>query len=78
MPVPKHTWRSELRKLIEQKWAVGETFSSDDVYEFERHFQQLYPSNHHVRNKLQQMMQQVRDEGLVEFIDNDGSYRRIS
>jgi type II restriction enzyme len=78
MSVPQRTWRSELRKLVEQKFKVDQTFSLDEVYSFDEHFHRLYPSNAHVRDKLRQIMQQLRDEGLVEFIDDWGNYRRIS
>lgn len=74
----RRTWKSELRKLVEQKWKVGQSFSLDEVYSFDSHFHRLYPSNSHVRDKLRQIMQQLRDEGTVEFIDNYGVYRRIS
>lgn len=78
MAVPRRTWKSELRKLIEQKWTVGQAFSLDEVYAFAAHFEHLYPSNSHIQDKLRQVVQQLRDEGLVEFIDDGGSYRRIS
>jgi type II restriction enzyme len=78
MSVLRRTWRSELRKLVEQNWKVGQTFSLDEVYSLAAHFRRLYPSNKHVREKLRQIMQQLRDEGLVEFIDDWGNSRRIS
>ena len=38
--------------------------------------QKHYPENHHVRAKLRQQLQRLRDLGLVEFL-GDGSYQRL-
>jgi hypothetical protein len=78
MPVSRRTWKSELWKLIEKKWTVGQTFSLPEIYRFAPRFERLYPSNAHVPNHLRHVMQQLRKDGLVEFIDYNGSYRRIS
>ena len=70
------TWQSELTQIIQRTWGIGEAFVIDDIYQFEGHFRRLYPGNHFVRQKLQQMMQSLRDEGIVGFVDYEGSYRR--
>lgn len=36
-----------------------------------------YPENKHVRAKLRQQLQRLRDLGLVEFVDDKGEYRRL-
>jgi glutathione S-transferase len=78
MPVPRRSWDSELKKLVEQNWKVGQTFTLADIYLFEAHFKRLYPSNSHILDKLRQTMQHLRDAGIVEFVDDMGTYRRIS
>jgi Dam-replacing family. len=79
MPVRRTTWKSEVAKLIRQKWLIDEKFTLDQICQFENHFRNLYPANNHIRQKICEMMQQLRDEdGLVEFVDNLGTYRRIS
>lgn len=72
------TWDSELKRKIVQTWKVGQRFHLDDVYEFEREFAQLYPRNLHVRDKLRQTLQHLRDnDEMIEFLDDDGNYRRL-
>jgi len=44
------------------------TFSLDDVYENEESFRQRFPTNHHVREKMRQTLQKLRDNGLVTFL----------
>jgi type II restriction enzyme len=78
MLVARQTWNSELKKLVRQNWKAGQTFTLAEVYRFETHFRRLYPSNLHIPDKLRQTMQNLRDEGLVEFVDDDGACRMIS
>jgi len=37
----------------------------------------LFPANSTVRDSLRKVLQQLRDEGLIAFIDDDGTYRRL-
>jgi len=69
---------TELRKLVERNWKVDEEFMSTDIYKFETHFKHLFPSNRHIRPKLQQTLQYLRDDGLIKFLDGKGTYKRIS
>jgi type II restriction enzyme len=52
----------------------GEQFELEDVYAFEDRLAELYPQNRHIRAKIRQQLQVLRDEGLVEFL-GDGQYR---
>lgn len=40
-------------------------FSNRDVYEFERQLEQLHPDNHHIKDKIRQQLQVLRDRGLL-------------
>ena len=71
------SWDGELRELIRQRWRVGQAFSLADVYSLEPHFAKLYPRNRHRLDKLRQTLQHLRDEGSVEFLDDQGHYRRV-
>ncbi len=71
------TWRKEVRVRIEGKWEVGELFTIGEVYDFETELQQVYPGNRNVRAKLRQILQELRDEGTLEFLQQNGTYRRI-
>lgn len=54
--------------------APGERFALSDVYGFEDRLSEMYPDNQHVRAKIRQQLQVLRDEGLLEFL-GDGTYR---
>lgn len=55
---------------------LGKTeFSLRDVYAFEDHLARLHPANRHVRDKIRQQLQVLRDDvGLLEFLGG-GEYR---
>jgi len=40
-------------------------------------FERAYPHNHHVRDKLRQVMQYLRDDGEILFVDDAGLYKRL-
>ena len=67
------TWHDSVLDKLGNKYAAGETFSIEDVYELEKTMKAMYPNNRHVRETLRDLMQQYRDEGLVRF-DYDGNY----
>lgn len=52
----------------------GERFELADVYDFEDRLEEQYPENGHIRAKIRQQLQVLREEGLVEFL-GDGEYR---
>ena len=58
-------------------WRIGQAFTLEDVYQFDGHFAHLYPENAHRLDKLRQTLQHLRNEGLVEFLDDHGRYRRL-
>lgn len=53
-----------------------EEFSLDDIYSKERDLAELHPANRHVRDKIRQQLQVLRDKGLVEFYGR-GKYRLV-
>ena len=75
--IRKQTWDSELEDAIRAKWNHGDTFTLSDAYAFEPHFRDIYPANSFVPDKLRQCLQHLRDKGVVEFVDDAGTYRRI-
>jgi hypothetical protein len=52
------------------------TFRLDDVYASIPRLQQNYPLNNHVDAKIRQQLQVLRDLGLLEFLDQRGTYRK--
>ena len=53
-----------------------EEFILQDVYAFAGHLQELHPDNRHVRDKIRQQLQVLRDLGFVEFLGR-GRYRSL-
>jgi hypothetical protein len=65
-------WLLDVMKCVE---SLGkQEFTLDEVYGFERHLSELYPSNQNVRPKIRQQLQYLRDRGFLEFVSR-GSYR---
>jgi len=71
------TWNDELEAMVQKNWQPGDVFRLDDVYKFEKHFSDLHPENTFVRDKLRQTLQNLRDSGVIEFVDDRGTYRRM-
>jgi len=51
-------------------------FTLDRVYHFEDYLSLKHPDNHHVKDKIRQQLQVLRDKGLIEF-NGRGHYRKI-
>ena len=55
--------------------SLGTTaFELADLYALEGQFAAVYPENRHIRDKIRQQLQVLRDMGVVEFL-GQGSYR---
>ncbi len=65
-------WLIEVMKCVE---AIGKReFQIEDVYAFEKRLGQLYPGNKHVKPKIRQQLQYLRDRGYLDFVSR-GYYR---
>ena len=51
-------------------------FSLDDAYSTVDELARLHPANRHVRDKIRQQLQVLRDKGLIEFLGR-GQYRLV-
>ena len=49
-------------------------FSLDDVYTFEKELNKKHPDNRHIKDKIRQQLQVLRDKGYLEFTSR-GNYR---
>jgi type II restriction enzyme len=68
-------WTIEVLKAIEK--IPCSDFSLNDIYKFEAYFQEKFPKNNFIKDKLRQQLQILRDKGLVEF-KGKGLYRKIA
>jgi type II restriction enzyme len=65
-------WLVEVMKCVD---LIGKReFQLDEVYAFESRLSQLYPQNRHVRHKIRQQRQVLRDRGYLDFVSR-GFYR---
>ena len=65
-------WLMEVMRCVE---SLGRReFALHDVYRFEEHLSEVYPNNRHIREKIRQQLQVLRDHGYLEFVSR-GSYR---
>lgn len=53
------------------------TFTLDDIYKYEEHLHELHPQNNHIKDKIRQQLQELRDMGKIEFVNDNGTYRKM-
>lgn len=49
-------------------------FSLADIYRFETELQKIHPENKHIKDKIRQQLQFLRDKGYLSFVDK-GKYK---
>ncbi len=69
-------WQKKIYEKIYLEFRDN-VFSLQEMYKYEVYFKSLYPSNKHIKDKIRQILQQLRDKNILEFIDNDGHYKLI-
>lgn len=70
--VQSRGWLSDVLASIRQ--LDREIFTLADIYEFEEKLARLHPANKHIRPKIRQQLQVLRDHGIIEFLGK-GNYR---
>ena len=66
------SWLAEVLKCI-QKLGTKK-FNLNQVYQYENELSKIFPNNKHIKAKIRQQLQILREKGLIEFIDNNGNY----
>jgi type II restriction enzyme len=65
-------WLLSVMRCIE---TIGQpTFTINEMYSFEDRLRMDYPANRHIREKIRQQLQKLRDRGYLEFLGK-GIYR---
>ena len=67
-------WLLDIMRCIEQ--TRKKEFTLADVYKFELYLAHQHPDNRHIKDKIRQQLQILRDRGYLEFIGR-GRYRSI-
>ncbi|OGG55828.1 restriction endonuclease [Candidatus Kaiserbacteria bacterium RIFCSPHIGHO2_02_FULL_55_20] len=71
--VTKKGWPLDVMRSIDK---IGKSeFTLDDVYAFESELSRLHPDNRHIKDKIRQQLQFLRDRGYVRFLGG-GKYQR--
>lgn len=65
-------WLLDIMRSIEK---IGKReFSLDDVYAFKNELRKLHPDNKHIKDKIRQQLQVLRNKGYLDFVSR-GYYR---
>ncbi len=67
-------WLLDVMRYIEK--LEKQEFTLEDVYKFGRELSLLHPDNKHVKDKIRQQLQILRDKGYLDFVSR-GNYRLI-
>ncbi len=71
--IPSRGWLMDVLNIVN---SMPIKFSLDQMYSHEQQLQLKHPENHHIRAKIRQQLQILRDNGIVEFLGG-GQYRRV-
>ncbi len=72
------SWKGDLETLIRDRWRPGQRFTLGQLYEFEDALGTDHPRNSHIRARIRQTLQSLRDDGVISFVDGDGTYLRLN
>jgi len=67
-------WRLDTFNVVSN--IPANIFKLEQVYAYKEHLQELHPENRNVEAKIRQQLQELRDLGLMEFVDR-GVYRKL-
>lgn len=73
--IEKRGWLFDVLNCVDK--ISNDRFSLDDVYRFEGLLKNIHPQNNNIKDKIRQQLQFLRDRGVIEFIDNQGHYKKI-
>ena len=67
-------WTLDIMNYVEK--IEKQEFLLDEIYKFENELQNKYPDNKHIKDKIRQQLQFLRDKGYLEF-KGRGKYKLI-
>lgn len=80
----KNTFLKEEKEISAKSWLLDimncieklqrKDFSLNEVYKFEKLLNKKHPDNKHIKDKIRQQLQILRDKGYLEFTSR-GNYR---
>ena len=66
-------WSLDIIDCIEE--LDKKRFTLQEMYDFQEQLKEKHPENNHIQAKIRQELQKLRDNGYLEFIDNQGNYK---
>lgn len=69
------TWTEDLADCLHAMFDAGDLFDLERVYRLVPILEQLHPDNESIREKIRQQLQVLRDEHMVDFVNDAGVYR---
>jgi type II restriction enzyme len=70
--INNRSWLMDILLCVEN---LQKEFLLVDIYQFENGLKQKHPNNLHVKDKIRQQLQILRNKGFIEFLGN-GKYRK--
>ncbi|MDD2986547.1 DpnI domain-containing protein [Flavobacterium sp.] len=71
----KRGWILDILNCVEE--IKKQSFTLDELYAFENNLKIKYPNNNHIKDKIRQQLQFLRDKGLIEF-NGRGNYKKVT
>lgn len=68
-----HSWLETIQLIVNN---MPEFFSLQDIYFFTQDLSEAYPENKHIKDKIRQILQKLRDDGEIVF-SSDGNYHVV-
>lgn len=68
----KAKWKIEILKILD---SLDSAFSLQEIYEKEAELYKIFPENNHIKDKIRQQLQFIRDDGVIVFHGN-GKYEK--
>ncbi|MCK9305822.1 MAG: phospholipase D-like domain-containing protein [Bacteroidales bacterium] len=67
-------WQKEIFDIVAFK--LEDEFTINDIYAFESDLYKLHQNNKNIKPKIRQILQNLRDRGLIKFVDL-GKYKKL-
>ncbi len=68
------SWEKDIYEIIENN--MNDEFRLPEIYEYEELLRIKHPNNNNIRPKIRQILQQLRDKGIIKFLE-PGVYKKL-
>lgn len=71
------SWKEDVLSVIRENYSAGDIFNLQDIYNYNNYFKSIYPNNNNIEAKVRQTLQYLRNDGILEFVDDNGTFRLL-